>query len=304
MNRITGLFPLWAFLFAVLAYAVPGPWLLLKPAIIPLLGIVMLGMGLTLTITDFRNVLRFPKAVATGVCLQFLLMPLIAFIISRVAGLPPALLAGMVIVGACPGGTASNVICYLAKGDVALSISMTLMSTLLSFIATPLLTWIYIGQSIDVPILNMLISILKIIIVPVVVGVAVNTLFGKRLTKIKHIFPLISVAAIVIIIASIVALNRENIGRAGWLIIVCVCAHNVLGLSSGYGLARLLRMDEQRARTIAIEVGMQNSGLGVALALKHFSALSALPGAIFSIWHNLSGACLARYWSTKPTQGE
>jgi len=299
INRITGLFPLWALVFSVSACFYPHLWQPLKPSIIPLLGLIMLGMGLTLTVADFKNVLRSPKPLFIGVCLQFLLMPLIAYAISHVAHLSPALLTGMVLVGSAPGGTASNVICYLAKADVALSISLTLISTLLSFVITPLLIWVAIGQTIEVQVVPMLITILKIIIVPVVLGVTINTFFGRRLTKIKNIFPLISVAAIVVIIAIVVALSHDSIVKVGYTVVLCVMAHNILGVSAGYSLARLFKLDKTKARTIAIEVGMQNSGLSVALALKYFSNLAALPGAVFSIWHNLSGACLAQYWANK-----
>lgn len=302
LKRATELFPLWAILLSAAAYKAPAFWVSFKGMIVPLLGVVMFGMGITLTVADFRGVLRRPGVVGIGVLLQYLLMPLIAVCIGRLLRLPDELLVGMVLVGCAPGGTASNVICYLARADVALSITLTLTSTLISFIVTPALTWVYIGRMVTVPVGQMLVTILKIIIVPVVLGVGVNTLWGRRLEKFKHVFPLISVLAIVIIIAIIVGLNHEHIATAGGIVIVAVIAHNALGLASGYGLAKVFKFDDKRARTVAIEVGMQNSGLAVALAVKYFSALAALPGALFSIWHNLSGAFLARYWSRKETK--
>ena len=295
--RIISLFPLWAILFSIAAYRWPACFAASRSAIVPLLGLIMLGMGLTLTWEDFGRVFRCMKPVAGGVILQFCLMPLFAWLTAGFLHLDPALTAGLVLVGACPGGTASNVICYLADGDVALSITMTACSTLLAVVLTPLLTWFYVGQAVPVPVLKMLVSIFKIVLLPVGVGVMLNTFFTEYFRKIRQLFPLVSVAAIVFIIAIVVALNRQNIAVTGWSAALAVAVHNLAGLSAGYGAARLLGWEERICRTIAIEVGMQNSGLGVALAMKYFSAAAALPGALFSVWHNLSGSMLAAYWS-------
>lgn len=299
INQITRLFPLWALLFSMLAYGKPDLFIDLKPAIVPLLGVVMFGMGMTLTWQNFTAVLKRPAAIGLGILLQYLVMPLAAWVIAELLGLPPYLMAGLVLVGACPGGTASNVVCYLARGDVALSITLTTASTLLAIVATPLLTWLYVGQKVPVPVASMLWSIFKIVLLPVMFGVLVNTLFGRRLAAVKHIFPLISVLAIVVIIAIIVALNKGNLATLGISITLAVMLHNLVGLLSGYWLPRILGMEERICRTLAIEVGMQNSGLGVALAVKYFSAAAALPGALFSIWHNLTGSMLAGYWSRR-----
>jgi bile acid:Na+ symporter, BASS family len=297
IDRATGLFPLWALLFSLLAYWQPGLFVGLKPAILPLLGIVMFGMGMTLTWGHFRAVLQRPAAVGLGVVLQYLVMPLAAWLIAEVLGLPPALMAGLVLVGACPGGTASNVVCFLAKGDVALSITLTTVSTLLAIVMTPLLTDLYVGQKVPVPVGDMLWSIFKIVLVPVTLGVVVNRLLGAKLIRFKPVYPLVSVIAIVVIIAIIVALNRANLSSLGVAVAVAVVLHNLLGLLLGYWIPKALGLPERLCRTLAIEVGMQNSGLGVALAVKYFSVTAALPGAIFSIWHNLSGSVLAGYWS-------
>lgn len=297
MDRITLLFPLWAVLASGLAFAHPGLLVGLKPWILPLLGLVMFGMGATLRADQFRDVLRRPRLVALGAAMQFGIMPLAAWLIGQLMGLPPALLAGLVLVGASPGGTASNVICYLARGDVALSITLTTVSTLLAVVLTPLLTLVYVGQRVPVPAWDMLVSILQVVLVPVALGVLLNRLAGKRLGGLQRLFPLISVAAIVLIIAIIVALNRGSLAAMGLAAAVAVVLHNAVGLGSGYLLARLVGEDETRARTLAIEVGMQNSGLAVALAVKYFSAAAALPGAVFSVWHNLSGSALAAWWS-------
>ncbi len=298
-RKITNFFPLFAILFSIWAYRCPQTFVPMKAFIIPLLALVMFGMGATLTLDNFTSVFKKPRTILLGTGMQFLLMPLIAWLISKAFRLPPEFLIGMVIVGACPGGTASNVISYLANANVALSISLTSISTMLSFLATPLITWVYIGKSVPVPVYNMLLSILKIVIFPVVFGIVINTFFGRRLNKVKHFFPLVSVVAIVVIIGIVVALNKENIAHVGLVIIAAVALHNILGFSSGYWISRGLRLGEKDSRTIAIEVGMQNSGLGVALAVKYFSVISALPAALFSIWHNLAGSFLAGYWARK-----
>nr|WP_255350325.1 bile acid:sodium symporter family protein [Methanosarcina sp. 2.H.A.1B.4] len=201
------------------------------------------------------------------------------------------------MLGCCPGGTASNVICYLAKGDVALSIVLTSVSTMVAFLATPFLTWLFIGQSVDVDVMGMLVSVVNIVIVPVVLGLSINYFFEKRITAVRDVFPAVSALAIVVIIAIIIGTNSENLEQSGLLVLVAVVLHNGLGLAGGYGVAKAFKLSEKEARTLAIEVGMQNSGLSVALAIKHFTAAAALPGAIFSIWHNLSGAFLAGHWS-------
>ena len=299
LARITSLFPLWALLFSLLAYAWPEGFAGAKPMIVPLLGVVMLGMGMTLTWSSFREVLRRPAAIALGVALQYLAMPLLAWLIALALALPPYLMAGLVLLGACPGGTASNVVCYLARGDVALSITLTAVSTLLAILATPLLTWLYVGERVPVPVQSMLWSIFKIVLLPVSIGVLINSLAGRRLRPVQQLFPLLSVMAIVFIIAIVVALNRDNLAAMGWAVALAVVLHNAGGLTAGYALARLLGWDERTARTLAIEVGMQNSGLAVALAVKYFAPAAALPGALFSVWHNLSGSLLASFWSRR-----
>lgn len=261
IRRMTGLFPLWAILFSLAAYECPSVFILLKSAIVPLLGVVMLGMGMTLTWADFRDVFKRPKLIFIGVALQYLIMPFLAWFISMMLQLSPVLAAGLVLVGCCPGGTASNVICYLSRANVALSITLTFASTLMSFILTPVLTWMYIGATVPVPVADMLISILKIVILPVVLGVLINTVWGIRMHKVKDVFPLVSVFAIVIIIAIIVALNKDHLQQAGGVVFLAVILHNFFGITGGYAAAKLMNLDERDARTMAVEVGMQNSDL-------------------------------------------
>ena len=240
MTRITALFPLWALLGALIAYAMPD-WLIgLKPAIVPLLGLVMFGMGVTLTLEQFAGVLRRPGIIALGLALQYGVMPLAGWLIGLAFGLPPALLVGFVLLGACPGGTASNVVCYLARGDVALSITLTTASTLVAVLLTPALTWLYVGQRVPVPALDMLISIGEIILAPVALGVLANHLLGRWLAPVKNLFPLLSVGVIVLIISIIVALNHANLAHVGPLVALAVVLHNSVGLIAGYWGARLL----------------------------------------------------------------
>lgn len=299
MIRLTQLFPLLAVIASILAWRFPDLLTGYKSWIMPLLALVMFGMGLTLQFSDFRNVLRMPRLIATGIILQYTIMPLTAVALSSLLGLDPLLAAGMVLVGASPGGTASNVICYLAKGNVALSITLTAVSTFLAVLLTPLLTELLVSRSVDVPALDMLASILVMVIIPVSAGVALNQFAGKLLGPVRSVFPLLSVFTIIMIIAIIVALNAGLAHKIGLTVLLAVVLHNTAGLIFGYFASRLLGYGPAECRTLAIEVGMQNSGLAVALAIKYFSATSALPGAIFSIWHNLSGSVLAGIWSNR-----
>lgn len=294
------LFPLFALIFSVLAFYVPEWFTPHKQIIIPLLGVIMFGMGITLRLGDFVSIIQRPKVIGLGLILQFGLMPLFAFLLANCLSLSTELLIGLVLVGACPGGTASNVICYLAKGDVALSIFLTTMSTMLAMVLTPILTWLYIGQMVHVPILDMMNMIMMIIMLPVALGILLNRLFGSSIHWLKTVFPVLSMAAIVLIIAIIVALNQTQIQNMVLTVMLVVIVHNVLGLASAYLLAKSMGYSVTVAKTLAIEVGMQNSGLAVALATKFFPAIAALPAVVFSIWHNLSGAVLASYWSRTP----
>jgi len=296
-------FPLWALLGCAFAYGWPEPFAGAGAAIVPLLGLVMFGMGMTLGSRDFLAVARRPGAVVLGVSLQFFLMPLIGWLLASTAGLAGGLVAGVVLLGSCPGGTASNVMCYLARGDVALSVTLTAVSTVLAVVATPVLTWFYVGERIEVPVFALLQSTTKIVLVPVVLGITVNRFLGARLYRLKSAFPLISMLAIVIIIAIIVGMNHAFIRKTGAGLVAVVILHNLCGLALGYYLPRILRRSEAECRTLALEIGMQNSGLAVALASVHFSALAALPGALFSIWHNLSGSVLAGRWSRRVADG-
>lgn len=299
IGRITQLFPVWAVLFAAAAYFSPELFVGLKAQIIPLLTIIMLAMGISLSPKDFINVFQFKKAVGVGVLLQFLVMPLTALLTSYLLGFNTELTVGMVLVGSVAGGTSSNVMAFLAKGNVALSISMTAISTLLGIILTPLLIQLLVGERVDVPVSAMLMSLVKIVLLPVGIGLLINTFAHKAVAKANALLPLISMVAIVLIIAIVVALNSENLSQVGPLVALAVILHNSIGLTAGYYCCRLLGFNESTCRTIAFEVGLQNSGLATALAMKFFSPASAIAGTIFSVWHNISGSLLAGYWVRK-----
>ncbi|AXX93330.1 bile acid:sodium symporter [Malaciobacter molluscorum LMG 25693] len=297
IKLITILFPLWAIIFSSVCYIFPDLVIGFKNLIIPLLMFIMFCMGITLKIDDFKRVLKKPKIIALTTILQFLLMPLAAYIVSKIFNLSTELLVGMVLVGAVSGGTASNVIAYLAKADVALSISMTIVSTLLSIIITPYLTLFYIGHTVQVPVNSMLLSIFKVVFIPVIVGIILNHFFHKYIDKRQDIFALFSIISIVFIIGIIIGINENKISLIATPLMLAIICHNLIGLFGGYIVCKSFGYNKKECKTVAIEVGMQNSGLAVVLATKYFSALSALPGAIFSIWHNISGSILAGYWS-------
>jgi BASS family bile acid:Na+ symporter len=296
LQLLIRLFPIWAVLLGTLAFWEPQPFIAARQAIMPLLALIMFSMGLTLTVEDFKRVVRMPGVILLGVLMQFGLMPLLAWLIAASLQMSPLLAAGLILVGACPGGTASNVVTYLAGGNVALSITLTVVSTLLAVFMTPWLSWLFIDTTVAVPTLAMLKSILSLVIAPVMGGLLLNHYLHRWVRRLHTLCPLVAVTAIVIIIAIVVALNHSQLAGMSLLVALAVVVHNLAGLTLGYGIGRLMGYPEVMARTLAIEVGMQNSGLAVALALKYFAPLAALPGALFSVWHNLSGAMLAALW--------
>ena len=287
---------------AILALVFPSTLQQIRPTIINyLLGVVMFGMGLTLNLNDFKIVFSRPKDVVIGCLAQFTIMPLLAWALARLFSLDEALALGVVLVGCCPGGTASNVITYLAKGDLALSVGMTGVSTILAPLLTPLLTWALAGKSVDVDVVGMLLSILWVVILPIAIGLIVKWIWPKFTEKTIDYLPAFSSIAIATIVAIIIAANAQKLMTGGLTIIVVVMLHNICGLSLGYLIGQLLRLTEPKKRAVSIEVGMQNSGLASSLATLHFAAypLATIPGAIFSVWHNISGAMVARIYSRR-----
>ncbi len=286
-----------------LALCVPGSFAFVKPKYINvLLGVVMFGMGLTLKPRDFRVVFRHPRDVLVGFVAQFSIMPLVAYLLVKLFRLSPELAIGVILVGTCPGGTASNVITYLARGDVALSVGMTTVSTLFAPVMTPLLTYLYAGQSVDVNPGAMFLSIVQVVLLPVVLGSAINRFLPRFSDAVAEFLPLLSTVTIVVIVGAIVNLNADRILSSGLLVLCVVALHNLLGLALGYGMAKALKLETSKCRAISIEVGMQNSGLAVSLAATHFALypLATIPGALFSVWHNVSGAILANFFLRRP----
>ena len=287
---------------AVVALAVPGTFSGIKPTVInPLLGVIMFGMGMALRLEDFKIVFSRPKDVVIGCVAQFTVMPLLAVGLSRVFALDEALAVGVVLVGCCPGGTASNVITYLAKGDLALSVGMTATSTALAPVMTPLLVWLLAGKSVDVDVAGMLLSILWVVILPIVAGLIVKGLWPKFTERMTAYLPAVSSVAIAFIVLIIIAANAQKLLMGGMVIILVVVLHNLCGLGLGWLIGRLLRLPDAKRRAISIEVGMQNSGLASSLATLHFAAypMATIPGAVFSVWHNISGAIVARLYNKR-----
>ncbi|MGR9049070.1 bile acid:sodium symporter family protein [Halobacillus faecis] len=286
-------FAVWVLLFAALSFYLPGGFTWIAPYIVPLLGIIMFGMGLTLSKKDFQEVFKRPKDVAVGVGAQFTLMPILAFLLVTILPVSPEVAVGVILVGCCPGGTSSNVMTYLSKGDTALSVSITAVSTLLAPLFTPLLVWVFASQWLPVSAGDLFVSIVKVVLVPIILGLIVQSIFKNKVQATVKALPLISVISIVAIVAAVVSVNQSQIAETGAAIFAIVVVHNLLGYLAGYGLGKLFNMEPAKQRAISIEVGMQNSGLGASLAAVHFNPLAAVPSAIFSVWHNISGPIIA-----------
>ena len=292
-------FALWVLVFAAIAYAAPDPFKPLAGWISPLLGLVMFGMGLTLSVNDFKLVLSKPVDVLIGILAQFIIMPTLAYLLCIVLQLPAEIAVGVILVGCCPGGTSSNVMTFLARGDTALSVTITSCTTLLAPLVTPALIWLFAHQWIEIDPLGMFWSICQIVLIPIAIGVAIHTILGQeRVAVAATCLPLISVVSIVLIVMAVVAVSQPNIAKSGPLVFAVVVLHNGLGYVVGYLAAKLFKMNLAKRKCLAIEVGMQNSGLATSLATTHFAAypLATIPGAVFSVWHNISGAILANFF--------
>ena len=289
-------------LVAAVAMFVPASFIWIETKTInPMLGVIMFGMGLTLSPSDFKIVLSRPKDILVGCLAQFTIMPLLAWLLTLAFSLPKELALGVILVGCCPGGTASNVITYLAKGDLALSVGMTACSTLLAPFVTPLLVWLMAGTMVNVDTLGILLSIVYVVIAPIIVGLLFQR-FLPRLTKaVTPYLPAFSSLAIAFTVGIVVSHNADRLMLGGLIVILVVMLHNLLGLSLGFLIGRLLRLEKPKCVARSIEVGMQNSGLASSLANMHFAAfpLATIPGAIFSVWHNISGAMAAKLFQMK-----
>ena len=289
-------------LVAALSLGIPAAFTWMDTRTInPMLGVIMFGMGLTLSPSDLHIVISRPKEILIGCLAQFTVMPLLALGLSWAFSLPKELALGVILVGCCPGGTASNVITYLAKGDLALSVGMTAASTLLAPLLTPLLVWLLAGTMVNVNTAGMLLSIVYVVIAPIVVGLLCQRYLPKMTQHIVPYLPAFSSLTIAFVVGIVVSHNADRLLVGGLLISVVVILHNLCGLGFGYLIGRLLQLPEAKQRAIAIEVGMQNSGLASSLATIHFAAypLATIPGALFSVWHNISGALFARFFAVK-----
>lgn len=293
-------------IIAFSALALWQPWIFswVAPHISAMLGIIMLGMGMTLHWQDFSHVLRHPRDLGLGLVVQFGCMPLLAFALCHVFALPPELAIGMILVGTAPGGTASNVLTFIARGDVAFSVAMTAAATLVSLLLTPPLTWLLGGVWVPVDMGGLFWSIVKIVLVPVLLGLLLHHFQRGLVDRLMPFLPLASALVITLVIAGIIAVNAQNILSAGPAIFAAVIAHNLLGLAVGWFAACRLRFAPPRRRALAIEIGTQNSGLATALALAHFTPAAAIAGALFSVWQNISGALLSNFWATRPVTSD
>ncbi|MGF6253380.1 bile acid:sodium symporter family protein [Ensifer sp. LBL] len=292
-------FALWVIVFAILGFVFPDIFKQITPYIVTLLGIIMFGMGLTISLDDFKEVAKRPFEVGIGVVSQFLIMPLLAVLLTAVIPMSPEVAAGVILVGCCPGGTSSNVMTYLSKGDVALSVACTSVTTLLAPIVTPFIVWTFASQYLPVDATAMFMSIVKVVLLPLALGFFLQKLLPGLVKAAVPALPLVSVAGIVLIVAAVVGASKGAIASSGLLIFAVVALHNGLGYLLGFFAAKAAGLSLAKRKAIAIEVGMQNSGLGAALANTYFSPVAAVPSAIFSVWHNISGALLANYFASR-----
>ena len=287
-------------LTAIFALLVPAPFGHIDTWWInPILGLIMFGMGLTLSAQDFRVVVSRPKDVLLGCLAQFTIMPLMAWMLAWLFGLPKELALGVILVGCCPGGTASNVITFLAKGDLALSVGMTATSTLLAPLLTPLLVWLLAGTMVDVDAVGMLLSIVYVVIAPIVGGLLCQRFLPGLTKRAVPYLPAFSTVMITMVVGIVVSHTADKLLAGGWIVIIVVMLHNLSGLTLGYLIGRMLGMARPKRIAVSIEVGMQNSGLASSLAVLHFAAypLATIPGAVFSVWHNISGALVAKCYA-------
>ncbi len=304
--RAVTLFPLLVLLAGAVGLLSPSSFTGWTPSVPYLLGVVMFFMGLTMTPPDFKGVLRRPWAVALGLTAQYVIMPGTGWLVAKALDLSPELAAGVILVGCAPGGTASNVVTYLARGDVALSVSLTSVSTVVSPLLTPALTLVLAGEYLPVDTGSMMGSILKTVLLPVLAGLVVRLLAGRLVTLALPVLPWLSVSAIGIIVAIVVAGSADAVKSAAGTVFAAVVLHNGLGLALGYAAGRLGGLGVPACRALTFEVGMQNSGLAASLAAAHFSPAAALPAAVFSVWHNVSGALVAAWFSRRshpPAEG-
>ncbi|MBX3745784.1 MAG: bile acid:sodium symporter family protein [Verrucomicrobiae bacterium] len=298
-------FPLWVLLGGLLALWHP-PWFVwFRPFIVPGLAVIMLGMGLTLRVSDFRRALRMPRTVAVGLAAQFTVMPLLGWTLAHTLQLERDFAVGLILVACCPGGTASNVVTYLARANVALSVLMTMASTFGAILMTPLLTRSLAGTLVPVPALKLFLDTVQVVLLPVLAGIALHHRFPRLTRAVLPAAPIVSVLTIAMICAAIIGLNAGSLRNSGGRLLLAVSLLHAGGFALGYVVGRLARYDTLVRRTLSIEVGMQNSGLGVVLADNFRNpvtgiALAAVPCAISATVHSVLGSLLAGLWRLRP----
>ncbi|MFA7693334.1 MAG: bile acid:sodium symporter family protein [Candidatus Hydrogenedentales bacterium] len=300
----TRYFTVWVVSFGILAYLFPAPFLVLQPGMNSFFALTMFGIGAALELEDFKRIVQAPWPVVVGSAAQFMIMPLGAYGVGRLLHLPDALVVGLVLTGAAPGAMASNVMSYIAKADVAYSVSLTTVSTLLCPILTPGLTLLLAGARMDVSFLAMFLSVIKTVVAPLLLGLWVKYKFKGTIERILPVFPAISATFIVFICSMVIAMNRDYLASMTVVVLAACLILNVYGMVGGYGVGMLFRMNQQRRRTLAIEIGMQNAGLGVVLALNHLEKKSAVPAAIFVFVCILTASLLAAWWQRHDAAGD
>lgn len=307
IQRFCSLYPVWLVSTAVLAFFRPdslswfsGQW------IVWALSISMLGMGFTLSVSDFRGLLKMPGAVALGFVAQYTIMPLVGWFVAWILKLEPGLAVGLILVCSCPGGMASNVITFLAGANVALSVVLTMCSTLLAFVMTPLWCKLLAGQMVPVDAWGLCVSTLQAVVAPVVIGVVFNSLFPRAVAKVAVFGPPVSVVGLTLITGGIVAASAHVIASHALSLVISALAIHVLGFGLGYGVAKVFRYSEVVARTVSIEVGMQNGGMAAMLARQHFTThpLAAVPAVFSGVMQNIIGGLVASWWRARPTKQE
>ncbi|MFD1418879.1 bile acid:sodium symporter family protein [Companilactobacillus keshanensis] len=284
-------------IWAIFNYLLPQTSKWVIPNTSYLLGIILFGMGLTLRGEDFVRIVKRPLPVILGTVAHYVIMPLVAVVLCKIFHLTGATAVGVILVGSCPSGTSSSVMAYLAGGDVALDVSIETLSTLLAPLALPGLLMLYAGQYVTIPTQSLFMSTIKIVLVPIILGVVVHTLFGKRIDNLTRALPLVSQTAILLIIGAVISANHAELFTATTaLVIPAVILHNLSGYGLGFLFSKLIRLKDPQRKAITFEVGMQDSSLGATLSMLYFSPAAAIPSTIFSVWHNISGSVLSSYW--------
>ncbi len=300
LSFYTKYFAAWVILFGIAAYFFPAPFIALKDYNQHFFALTMFGIGAVLQLEDFKRITQKPIIILIGACAQFTIMPLGAFILAKIFTFPPEIAVGLILTGSAPGAMASNVMSYIAKADTAYSVSLTTVSTLLCPLLTPALTFLLARSQLPIPFWNMVISVIYMVILPLFIGFGVRHFFREKLEKVLPVFPAISVTFIIFICSLVIALNRDYLPKATGLILAAVIILNVYGMLAGYGAGTFFKMAQNRKRTLAIEIGMQNAGLGTALALKHFGEKTALPAAVFVFICIITASVMAEIWQKKP----